>query len=366
MSYITAIGTSTPANRIAQVDIARFMSSKMQLDPSQRRKLNVVFRSSGIDYRYSVLDDYGKTSGYSFYPNQEGEHLPDIEKRMALFRTHALPLSVAAVRNLFGSVSEVELSSVTHLIVVTCTGMYAPGLDIDLIKSLKLSSSISRTSITFMGCYAAFNALKAAKAFCSEDESARVLIVCTELCSIHFQHTGSDDNLLANALFGDGSAAMLVEARPSGKRNLEMKSFANELAFEGEADMAWNIGNTGFEMKLSSYVPGLIGKDIRAVMQALLDKLGITRRDIRFFAIHPGGKRILEAIEQQLELTSTDNAAAYEVLKNYGNMSSPTVVFVLNELFKKLTRDDDGSRILSFAFGPGLTLEGMVLQAHLS
>jgi alpha-pyrone synthase len=214
MSFITAISTANPSNRIPQSLIAEFMLKTMKFHNGESRKLKTIFKASGIAYRYSVLSDYGKTADFDFYPepDQESVH-PSTSSRLDVFREHALPLSVSAATGLFSRRSSVTPNDITHLVVVCCTGMYAPGLDIDLIKALGLKTSVHRTAINFMGCYAAFNALKIADAFCKSDDQAKVLVICTELCSLHFQREATDDNLLANALFADGSGAVLVEAQ---------------------------------------------------------------------------------------------------------------------------------------------------------
>jgi predicted naringenin-chalcone synthase len=240
--------------------------------------------------------------------------------------------------------------------------MYAPGLDIDLVKQLKLKSTVQRTAINFMGCYAAFNALKIADAFCKTDPNAKVLIVCTELCSLHFQREGTEDNILANALFGDGSAALMVEANTPGSLKLQIENFHSDLSKDGEQFMAWTVGDLGFEMKLSAYVPDIIKGGIKELTNSLLKKISKTLSDIKHFAIHPGGRKILQAIETELGIEKQQNAPAYKVLEQFGNMSSPTVLFVLNEVITHLTTANKNERILSFAFGPGLTLESMVLN----
>jgi predicted naringenin-chalcone synthase len=258
-----------------------------------------------------------------------------------------------------------DLQKITHVIIVCCTGMYAPGLDIDLVRKLRLPTSVLRTSINFMGCYAAFNAFKVADAFCHADENAKVLIVCTELCSLHFQKTPTEDNLISNALFGDGAAAVLVEGKTNAPIRLRPENFCSDLAIEGENDMAWAIGDLGFEMKLSTYVPSIIKGGILKLTRSLLAKISKNINDIRFFAIHPGGRKMLESIEEELGLDKCQNEPAYHVLKNYGNMSSPTILFVLEEIIRKLTPRDRGEHILGFAFGPGLTLESMVLKIEI-
>ena len=181
-------------------------------------------------------------------------------------------LSSQAVDSMLRSIPHFDVQEVTHLIVVCCTGMYAPGLDIDLVKKYNLSPSVHRTGINFMGCYAAFNAIKVADAFCHQDENAKVLVVCTELCSLHFQKTPTEDNLLANALFADGSAALLVESKTKARLRLKPENFHTALILEGGQDMAWTVGDLGFEMKLSTYVPSIIKNGIAALTETLLSK----------------------------------------------------------------------------------------------
>lgn len=361
MSFITSIGIANPPYRFSQSVIAEFMEKAMELHNGDHRKVRTIFKLSGIDYRHSVLEDYGKSKDFSFYPNSAGDEIPSTQKRLKVFRENAIDLSCASVRNLLDKRPDLKVTDITHLVVVCCTGMYAPGLDIDLVKKIGLRSTIQRTCINFMGCYAAFNALKLANAFCLE-KNTKVLIVCTELCSLHFQRPFTDDNVLANALFADGSAAVLVESESDEKIKLIPENFHSDLAVDGEREMAWTVGDLGFEMKLSSYVPDIIQRDIRQLTSSLLDRISKGLDEIKYFAIHPGGKKILQAIEEELGITKEQNAAAYGVLRKYGNMSSPTVLFVLHELFNQLSGDDDQERILSFAFGPGLTLESMVLK----
>ncbi|MBX0291463.1 type III polyketide synthase [Hymenobacter sp. HSC-4F20] len=363
-SYLCAIGTANPPHRIPQLQIADFMASALQLDPAGTRKLRALYRVSGIGQRYTVLPDYGRATGsFEFFPNTVGlEPFPSVGQRMAEYRRHALPLSVQAVQGCLQQLPEVSVTSITHLITVSCTGMYAPGLDIELVAALGLPSHVQRTCVNFMGCYAAVNALKLADAFCRATPEARVLVVCTELCTLHFQKSTEEDHLVSNALFGDGSAAVLVQGRPREQGpSLALTAFHCGLEPDGHADMAWHISNFGFEMTLSSYVPRMIQQGIGRLTATLLAELPVELADIRAFAIHPGGRKILESIEQALGLTTHDNRFAYQVLRDYGNMSSATVLFVLQELLHTLTAADAGAPVLSFAFGPGLTLEAMLL-----
>jgi alpha-pyrone synthase len=365
-SYICAIGTANPAYKIPQMQIADFMATALKFDTLQTRKLKALYRVSGIGQRYSVLEDYQLTNGeFTFFPNTADlEPFPGVQKRMDVYKKNAVDLSEQAILNCLSELPDITLSSVTHLITVSCTGMYAPGLDIELVERLGLPSTVQRTAVNFMGCYAAFNAIKLADAICKSTTDARVLLVCTEICTIHFQKYTEQDHLVSNALFGDGAAAVLMQGRPNAGYSLELEAFHCELAPAGKQEMAWHIGDTGFEMTLSSYVPDLIKSGIRKLTDNLLMGLKTSLSEIKLFAIHPGGRRILEVIEQELGMSRDDNRYAYQVLREYGNMSSATVLFVLKELMDNLTPKELHEPVLSFAFGPGLTLESMLLKVH--
>ncbi|MCV9388511.1 type III polyketide synthase [Reichenbachiella ulvae] len=357
-AYITSIGTANPDNRYQQEDIANFMCENLGLNAEQQRALRVLYRATGIKERYSVLDDYKrKKGGFKFFKNTPDlQPFPPTSERMRLYREEAVPLAISAITN---CINGHQLSSFTHLITVSCTGMYAPGLDVDLIKTLNLSPTINRTSINFMGCYAAMNALTLAKQIC-DSQQAKVLIVCVELCTIHLQSSHNEDNLLAHSLFADGAAATVVCSEASAN-SLELVSNASYLAIDGKHDMAWQIGDFGFEMALTTYVPNIIKGGIQDLTRNLLNGTELSLGDIDGYAIHPGGKKILEAIENELGLKKEDNAHAYEVLKSYGNMSSPTILFVLQRILKTMKDQDN---ILSFAFGPGLTMESILFKSH--
>ena len=369
-SYLGAIGTANPEYRIAQPQIADFMAQALGFGEGDMRKLRALYRVTGIEHRYSVLPDYGRPNGdYTFFPNTPDlEPFPSVGQRMAVYRRAALPLAIEAVRDCLRQVPDVAPASITHLVTVSCTGMYAPGLDIELVQALGLRPDVRRTCVNFMGCYAAVNAVKLADAFCRADADARVLIVSVELCTLHFQKSPEEDHLVSNALFGDGAAACLVLAEPLSNEapSLALQAFHCGLEPDGHADMAWHINDFGFEMTLSSYVPKLIQRGIRKLTDGLLASLPVQLADIRHFAIHPGGRKILETIEAELGLTRHDNRHAYRVLRDYGNMSSATVLFVLRDVLAAATPADHGAPVLSFAFGPGLTMEAMLLQLSVS
>ena len=365
-SYLGAIGTAVPPHRLPQPVIAGFMARALELDAAGTRKLRALYRVSGIEHRHSVLPDYGREAGqFEFFPNTPGlEPFPRVAPRLAAYRHAALPLALAAVRASLAQAPGVEADSLTHLITVSCTGMYAPGLDIELVQALGMAPSVRRTCVNFMGCYAAVNALRLADEMVRANPAARVLVVSVELCTLHFQKSHEPDHLISNALFGDGAAACLVQGQPlpGGQPSLALRAFHCGLEPAGLADMAWHIGDFGFEMTLSGYVPALIEGGIGALVARLLHELPVRAQDIRHFALHPGGRKILEAIEKALGLTAHDNRHAYQVLREYGNMSSATVLFVLRELLAHATPADHGAPVLSCAFGPGLTMEAMLLE----
>ncbi|MFN6944608.1 MAG: type III polyketide synthase [Cytophagaceae bacterium] len=366
--YITSIGTAKPVYSFPQGSIADFMSKSAGLDQDERRRLQVLYRASGIKSRSSVIPDFGRPFGeYEFFPNAPFlKPEPNVSQRLQLFRKYGPELAAEAIISCLENHSNKDLSDITHLITVSCTGMYAPGLDIDIIRRLEMSTSTKRTNIAFMGCYAAFNGLNVAGSICQADPEAVVLVVCVELCTIHYR-TGKDtDTLLANALFGDGAAAALIQGHSDGQNALQMTSSYSEMLSEGIEEMTWEISPLSFEMKLSSYVPDLIKKGIGKLTAILLNKGSVRLSDIAYFAIHPGGKRILEVLEEELEMETSDNRFAYKVLREYGNMSSATIVYVLKELLNELIPGDQGKNVLSLAFGPGLTIESMLLKTVLA
>lgn len=365
LSIIHSIGTAVPENCIDQRHIADFMASAHGFDEAEKTRLNALYRASGISQRHSVIADYGSlnTDDWTFYPpSADLKPFPSTKDRSELYRKHALQLSKKAACQCLDNTS-FGTQDITHLITVSCTGMYAPGLDIDLVKALNLPKTVQRTSINFMGCYAAITGLKTADALCKAHLGAKVLLVATELCTIHFQNKTDEDNLLANAIFSDGSAALLMTARDENqtyKKGLSPKAFHCDLLPDGENDMAWNIGDFGFEMKLSAYVPDLVQGGVKSLINQLTAQLNGTV--LNHFAIHPGGKKILKVIEEELGIEKEANRHAHEVLRKHGNMSSPTVLFVLKALMENLYDQHKGEHILSMAFGPGLTLESAVFE----
>ncbi len=360
MSQIKSIGTAVPQFKHQQDEILCFMSRVYAFNEKERRTLKYLYHQSGISSRYSVLSDYSQEpAAWTFYPPAENlEPFPSLEKRMEVFNGEAAGLSAIAIRNCLEN--QLDLSEITHLITVTCTGLSAPGLDLQLMELLSLPNNIFRTSVNFMGCYAAIHALKLADALCYADPSAKVLIVCTELCTLHFQQKATTDHITSSLLFGDGSAAVLVTGDGDQTGGFPLLGFYGEVMPRGKRDMSWELSSTGFEMTLSGYIPDLIEEDFEKLVNHALAKQGITPEEITHWSIHPGGRKILEAIEKSLSLPKEKLDVSYQVLRDYGNMSSPTILFVLKDILKRLDKMKE-QKIFGAAFGPGLTMETFIV-----
>lgn len=330
------------------------------LDEADRRKLKFLYSKGGIQTRYSTIPDYSlPTNEWQFYSPTEGlEPFPSLEKRMQWFNQHAPQLSLDAINDCLKSVTD---KNITHLITVSCTGMSAPGLELQLIELMQLPPTIFRTSVNFMGCYAAIHALKMADAFCKSEQNAKVLIVCTELCTLHFQKAKTIDNITSSMLFGDGAAAVLVSGNNS-EQGLTIDHFYSLIATKGKMDMAWELSSKGFLMTLSGYVADLIEEDFGVFVNNALQTADLKKEDITHWCIHPGGKKILEAVHTSLGFTNGQLNTCYNILKDYGNMSSPTVLFVLKAIMEQIGKEK-GQKIFSAAFGPGLTMESFTLSA---
>ena len=362
-SIISSIATANPEYRFSQQEILKFMIEAHQLEGSSASRLSRLYEASGIRHRYSVIQDFGVPRGtFSFFGNEPNlSPFPDTRKRSSVYEQEAIKIASAAANEAL-RLSQTEAPQITHLITVSCTGMYAPGLDIELIAALNMDEATERTCINFMGCYGAFNALKMADYVCRAKPDAKVLIIDVELCTIHFQRESTLENWVANSLFADGAAAVLVQSEKSAlpDTGFHLRTFFNTLAPEGKDEMAWRIGNTGFEMHLSSQIARNIGQKINSVTTKLMEKAGIPRSAIHSTAIHPGGRRILEVCEEALELPEAALDNSYEILRQFGNMSSATILFVLKRLMGQAT---SGQKTMSFAFGPGLTFESMILES---
>jgi predicted naringenin-chalcone synthase len=254
-------------------------------------------------------------------------------------------------------------ADVTHVVTVSCTGFYAPGPDIEVVRALGLDPAVQRYHVGFMGCYGAFPALRTAADLCRADPDAVVLVVAVELCTLHLHPAEDVDTVLSSSLFADGGAAAVVTARPApaGTPLLELDRFASALVVEGEHDMAWTIGDQGFDMVLSSQVPRLVEAHLPQALKPLIgdgrDGRGVAEIDL--WAVHPGGRSILDRVQSALDLPAERLAASRSVLRRYGNMSSATVLFVLADLLAGATPEP--ASVCALAFGPGVSVESALL-----
>lgn len=368
MSKIISIGTAVPAYEHKQEAILQFMQKVYAMDETEARKLRFLYHQSNISHRYSVIADYStQTEDRKFYPKTENvEPFPGVEQRMVWYKNYAPALSVKAIENCITGYT--TATEITHLITVSCTGMSAPGLDLQVMELMKMPKNIYRTSVNFMGCYAAVHALKMADAICKTTPQAKVIVVCTELCTLHFQKQPTSDNIAAGLLFADGGAAVLVTTNENSNRGIFIKHFYSEVITQGQKDMSWDISSTGFLMKLSSYIPDLIETDFNPFLTRALQHSGSSIHNINHWCIHPGGKRILDAVCKSLHLKNNQLSESYNVLQQYGNMSSATILFVLKNIMQKIQDNDTGNNepeeIFGAAFGPGLTMETFIATTH--
>ncbi|MEO7924763.1 MAG: type III polyketide synthase [Chitinophagaceae bacterium] len=360
MSKILSIGTAVPEYKHNQADILDFMQRVYAPDEAGRRKLKFLYHKAGIETRYSAIPDYSlPAANWEFYPASENlEPFPALEQRMKWYQQHAAALSMQAIAQCVENFPE---RKITHLITVSCTGMSAPGLDIELMELLQLAPTTFRTSVNFMGCYAAIQALKIADAFCKADKNATVLIICTELCTLHFQKENTIDNITSSMLFSDGAAAVLVTGNEENE-GLTIGNFYSTVAAKGKKDMAWELSSKGFLMTLSSYVADMIEENFDQLVQDGLKAAGMHKEEISHWCIHPGGTKILEAVHKSLGFTNGQLDGCYDILRNYGNMSSPTVLFVLQQIMRTMDKKES-NKIFSAAFGPGLTMETVILTS---
>jgi predicted naringenin-chalcone synthase len=356
LSKIISIGTAVPDFVHNQNEILRFMSTVYASNERERRAIKYLYDRSGISTRYSVLPDFRLgTDIEGFYSSSDKcKPFPLLEKRMQMFNYHAADLSTRAIRHCLNNI--LNINEVTHFITVTCTGLSAPGLDLQLMDLLGFERDIVRASVNFMGCYGAVHALRMADVFCQANPSAKVLIVCTELCTLHFQQEPTTDNIISSLLFGDGSSAVLVTGKNDSSVGFPIIGFHSEVDTKGKRDMAWELSTSGFKMTLNGNVPKLIELGFKSLLDHALYKQNILRDNITDWAIHPGGMRILDAISRNLLMSDEKLNASYKILREYGNMSSPTILFVLKEILFN-TKSLRKKVVFGAAFGPGLSME---------
>jgi predicted naringenin-chalcone synthase len=354
---IAGIATALPSHRILQSDAAEIARDFSCETAEHERVFSAIFRLSGVETRHSVLLEGSEgdlASRQSFY----GSSSPTTGQRMQEYEKHAGPL---ALRAALGAIEDAGISvgRVTHVVTVSCSGFLSPGVDHVLIRRLGLASDVARTHVGFMGCHGLLNGLRVSRAFVGADPSACVLLCAVELCSLHFQYGWNPERMVANALFADGAAAMVVlpGAACHDADSFTIIADGSAILPDCEDAMSWHIGDHGFTMTLSQRVPELIGQHVRPWLSAWLGRQGQSIESIGSWAVHPGGPRILSVFGETMGLDRSALSPSFQVLARYGNMSSPTVAFILSAL-----RDVNAKRpVVAIGFGPGLAVEAVLL-----
>jgi alpha-pyrone synthase len=371
---ILGLGTAVPDVLVNQYEAQRVAETLCCETAEQATFVPAIYAGSGITNRYMclgrpVVDDIlngTRLSGSPYLPTGEpGERGPTTRERMGVYEREAAPLAIRASASALSQAATLP-SEITHLVTVSCTGFAAPGFDIALVNELGLSPTIHRTHIGFMGCHASLNGLRVANAFAATSPDARVLVCSVELCSLHYHYGWDPPKVVANALFADGSGAVVGRSGRSGRDlakpaagTWQLVASGSHLVPEAADAMTWTIGDHGFGMTLSRRIPEVIGARLRPWLDEWLAEQGVRVADVRSWAIHPGGPKILDSAAGALGLSADSVWASREVLSEYGNMSSATVLFILKRLI------DSGAEgpCVALGFGPGLNVEVALFQS---
>jgi predicted naringenin-chalcone synthase len=347
---LLGLGTAVPDRAMAQsawVPIAdRIAPSTVDRAVTER-----LARRSGIERRH--CDTADRPGEATFYPSDPGGRGPGTAARMTRFVAAARPMAAEAARDAIRRAGT-DAAAITHVVTASCTGFEAPGPDQWLVEDLSLPRKVRRTNVGFMGCHAAVNALATASAIAQAEPAARVLVCCVEICSVHLHYGDRLDRLIANTLFADGAAAAVVGAGGDGPA---LAAFASTLIPGSRGEMAWTVGDHGFEMTLGARVPEILQASVGPWIEPELARHGLRTTEIGGWAIHPGGPRVIEAVLASLRLPEAAGATSREILRDYGNMSSATLLFILD----RLARAGVARPWVGMAFGPGLAGEALLV-----
>jgi predicted naringenin-chalcone synthase len=364
---LLGIGTAVP-EMVLSNDAAQRLARVLSYQDADRLSwLEALYKGIGCERRHICLDprvfedifNGTRLTGSDYLPTgHPSDQGPTIGQRMREYHQTAGPLALQAARAALTQ-SRVDPEEITHVVTVSCTGFTAPGVDIELIRGLGLPPSTQRTHVGFMGCHGALNGLRVAAAFTGADPAARVLCCAVELCGLHYFYGWDPQKIVANAIFADGAAAVIgVSAAKAPAGSWHLTASGTYLLPNSLDAMTWTIQDHGFEMTLSKQVPQLIGKYLRPWLSAWLQQQGVNINDVGSWAIHPGGPRIVAAVEEALNLPRSATATAWEVFRDFGNMSSPTVLFIID----KLRQARAPRPCVAIGFGPGLTAEVALWQ----
>ena len=361
MSFVIGgVGTALPEHQVEQIRAAALTSRLAGHDEAQTRRLAALYRRSGVQTRHVALLDHLDPTGVIPDPDSLG---PTTRERMVHYDATVGPLALAASRRALDA-GGVDPATITHLVTVSCTGFSAPGFDLALIHGLALDPGVARTHVGFMGCHGALNGLRVASAFAMAEPAAHVLVCAAELCSLHFRYGWDADQAVSNALFGDGAAAVVgrnAESPPVVPEQAtpwRLRTSGSTVMPATDDAMSWRIGDHGFAMTLSPQVAQHITANLRPWLAAWLARRGVGIKEVGSWAVHPGGPRILDAVQDALGLDSAALAVSREVLARCGNMSSPTVLFILDQL----RRRSAPLPCVALGFGPGLVIEAALFE----
>jgi alpha-pyrone synthase len=366
MANIIDIATAVPEHNVSSVELVEFYSRALlsKTEESTKQKLTLFNEKTKIQKRYSCVPDF---NGKNYELFAEDNFDQSVEKRTELYKKKILPLASSAIDKLFLK-TNVKPKEITHLITVSCTGVFAPGFEFLVAEKYGLQHA-EKLALNFLGCYAAIKALKQANYIAEARPDACILIICAELCSLHFSPSLSDEDIIANLLFADGAAATFVCGKDNRHSRNKVVLNIDEIGtsyIPNTLDlMTWDISSSAFRMYLNKQIVNSIKENIYPVVTDFL-----AESKPHYWAIHPGGIKIVQAVKESLNLNEDDIQDSVDVLKDYGNMSSPTILFVLEKIFEKIKKDDnvENKKVFCCAFGPGLSIEmisfSLVLNAQ--
>ena len=352
-------GTAVPEHFIERQESVDMVTRAFCRTDKERRVVPALYRMAGVKKRHSVLlrerapGDNGPSYNLMYEPKSREDMGPRLSERMEAYEEHSHPLAVRAAGQALEA-SGISGVDITHLVTVSCSGFYAPGVDVQLIQALGLPPTTERAHIGFMGCQGAMNGLRVARGFAAGNPDANVLLCAVEVCSTHYHYGWDPERVVANALFADGSAAVVGALRDHGGWSIRATGAC--LIPDSEDAMTWRIRDQGFEMTLSARVPGLIEEHLRPWLEAWLAKEELGLEDVQTWAVHPGGPRILSSVAKSLDLPKGALDVSRGVLQEFGNMSSPTILFILD----RLRAMDAPLPCVALAFGPGLMAEAVL------
>lgn len=355
------IAIASPPFKVEQALAASELKTRMGGTSAISRMIDMAGNQSGIDHRYFVIKDGEENSTEKFF-TKDGYHFsPDTKTRMTEYEKWSILLTKQAIKELADK-NKIDFGSIDRIITISCTGFFAPGLDYELIKEFNISPSVKRTNIGFMGCAASLVGINSVWEAMNQNTNENILMVSVELCSLHLQTEPTRDNILANMIFADGAAAAYFsKTNISNEGKLEIQ-FAESFLFQDSAKfMGWKIGNNGFEMMLSSELPKIILNSAAPKAKEILTHKGIDISSIKHWALHPGGRAILDSLQNGLELSDVQLKPSREVLRNFGNLSSVSILYVLKYILDAVELKK-GDYLCAIAFGPGLTMELVVFK----